>query len=255
MPSAPPPGGGRPLVIALHGRYQTMAGIAKYSGLDGVGAKYDFTVAYPSAVGGGWNAGTCCATGAERQTADVAFIDDVIADVGSRSPTNLSRVYVVGFSNGGMMAYRYGCERSSTVAGIGVVAGAMVADASFAQPSAPQCKPTAPTALFHAHGEKDTVVRISGGYHEGLHSNTTSQTTSTSLYRSAAGCTSSTLSRQSQYSVRTHTGCRTSGPRGVMSVRIKDLGHTWTRSGFGYDTTEAMWNFLKVQHKSQPSGQ
>ncbi len=44
------------------------------------------------------------------------------------------RIYVVGFSNGALLAYRWGAARSQSVAGIVAVAGAIGGKASFLLP-------------------------------------------------------------------------------------------------------------------------
>lgn len=245
--------GARPLVVALHGRYQTRAKIAAYTGFAGVADRRGFVVAFPGAVGGGWNAGTCCSTGAARQIDDVGFLDDVIRDVAGRTSVDLRRVYVVGFSNGGMLAYRYGCQRSGRVAGVAVVAGAMTADASFARPAPPACRPTEPVALLHVHGTADALLPA-GGVQRGLGTDATSAATSVAAFVSAAGCTRSSLQRVGHAEKRTYGGCRTTDGRGVRYVSIRGLGHQWTRTGRGYDTTTGIVDALFASSSPRAAG-
>ena len=245
--------GPRPLVVALHGRFQTRSKIAAYTGFAGVADARGFVVAFPGAVGGGWNAGTCCSTGSARQIDDVGFLDDLISDVAGRTSVDLRRVYVVGFSNGGMLAYRYGCQRSGRVAGVAVVAGAMTADASFARPAPPACRPSGPVALLHVHGTADPLS-AAGGYQRSLGTTTTSAATSVAAYVRAAGCTGSVLQRVGQASKRVHGGCRTSSGRGVTYVSIRGLGHQWTRTGTGYDTTRGIVGALFANSSPVPAG-
>ena len=60
-------------------------------------------VAYPEGVRDSFDAGLCCGPAVRYGVDDVAFLARVVADLRSRGA---SRVSVVGFSNGGMMAYR-----------------------------------------------------------------------------------------------------------------------------------------------------
>ena len=58
---------------------------------------------YPVAIGESWNADGCCGTAASENVNDVAFVQTLVArvDPGSRRP-----IYLVGYSNGGRLAYR-----------------------------------------------------------------------------------------------------------------------------------------------------
>ncbi len=65
-----------------------------------------------------------------------------------------ARVFAVGVSAGGMMAYRLGCELSGRVTGVGAVAGAMILD---------DCRPTRPLSVIEIHGTADQLVPYEGG--------------------------------------------------------------------------------------------
>ena len=243
-----------PLLLALHGRFQTATSARSITGFEAVADERGFVVAFPAALGGGWNAGTCCSTGSDENVPDLAFLDDVISDVAARTPVDLRRVYVVGLSNGGMMSYRYGCERAGRIAGVGVVAGAMVADESFAQPAPPDCRPESAVALLHVHGTADTTVNPAGGYQDGLASDTTAMSDSVASYASAAGCQRANGTQIGALTRLAYGGCATSAGKGVESVSIEGFGHGWTREGFGYDTTVEIWDFLDRQVSPHDAG-
>ena len=155
--------GPRPLLVVLHGRYQTPQSAMTQTGLGPLARRRGFVVAFPSAVGGGWNAGTCCSDGASGRIPDVDFLDRVIADVAERTPVDRRRIFLTGFSNGGMMAYRFACERASSVTAIAVVAGGQTATPDHADALPQQCRPAHPVALLHVHGALDRVVPYAGG--------------------------------------------------------------------------------------------
>ena len=67
-----------------------------------------------------WNAGASCCGGAT--TDDVTYLRRVVAAVAARVPVDRHRVYVVGLSNGGMMATRAVCDAPQDFAAAGTVA-------------------------------------------------------------------------------------------------------------------------------------
>jgi len=157
-----------PLLFVLHGFGGTAAMMSESSEIDQTFAdRYDLhpVVVYPNGTGAedglpqSWNAGGCCPFSTFDLVDDVAFFDQLIDDLMARYDIDTERVWVVGHSNGGMMAYRLACELSSRVTAIGVAAGALMIDS---------CSPTRPVAALHVHGELDTVVPITGGEIAGI---------------------------------------------------------------------------------------
>lgn len=64
------------------------------------------------------------------------------------------RIYVTGFSNGGMLAYRIACELGGSVAAIGVQSATLEYS---------PCQPAAPVSVLHIHGDADANVPLGGG--------------------------------------------------------------------------------------------
>ena len=100
-----------------------------------------------------FNAGLCCGEAVVHEVDDVAFLEDVVADLRRRGA---GRISVVGFSNGGMMAYTLAC-RTDVFAAVAPVAATMLAD----------CADPSPVSVFHLHGSADTSVRLDGEPGEG----------------------------------------------------------------------------------------
>lgn len=143
----------RPLVVMLHGLNQTAAQAEQETALDAFSDIQGFTVAYPQALPGktgipAWNAGGCC----DNQTAnDLQFIKDVVTATEHLTPIDPKRVYVWGFSNGGMMALREICQTN------GVFAAA-------ASQSGPYLGSTCNRPIWrHLHGDPDLIVPPHGG--------------------------------------------------------------------------------------------
>ena len=150
------------LVVLLHGAVGSGDEMAHLTGFDAQADRLGWIAAYPDAHNpgpdGGWDAHACCA---QPGVDDVTFIRDVIDTVTTNHAIDRLRVYIAGFSRGGMMAYRLGCELADRVAAIAVVAGNM--SDRHGSIDALRCRPVAPVSLFAIHGTDDRNVPISGG--------------------------------------------------------------------------------------------
>jgi polyhydroxybutyrate depolymerase len=150
-----------PVLVALHGFGGSGADLAQYFGLSQVAAKHAMLLVLvdgtPNPDGPRfWNAGTACCDLYAQGPDDVAYLDAVLDDVARRFAVDAKRVYLVGHSNGGFMAYRYACERAERVAAIVSLAG--TGDGNVAQ-----CHLAEPVAVLHIHGDADQIVPFAGG--------------------------------------------------------------------------------------------
>ncbi|MGB0653075.1 MAG: alpha/beta hydrolase family esterase [Thermoplasmatota archaeon] len=157
-----------PLVIVLHGGGGDGRLVAEQTGFSAVADREGFAVAYPNAhvVPGSsnhfWNAGFCCDAALEGPD-DVLFLRAVIDDVATRIDIDLERVYLVGFSNGGMMVHWAAASRPSLFDGIAVVSGAYAAAPT---PGAQEIVPPSPSRgmpTLLVHGLKDGIIPADGG--------------------------------------------------------------------------------------------
>ena len=150
------------LVILLHGSVGSGEEMARLTNFDAQADRVGWIAAYPDAhnpgPNGGWDAYACCA---QPGVDDIEFIRQVIDATTRSDAVDPSRVYIAGFSRGGMMAYRLGCELAYRVAAIAAVAGNM----SDRQGSieAVRCRPAALVSLLAIHGTDDRNVPIDGG--------------------------------------------------------------------------------------------
>jgi pimeloyl-ACP methyl ester carboxylesterase len=117
-------------MIALHGRTWTASSFRELSQLDQVADSKNFIIAYPDGEGTMWNAGNCCST---IGTDDVTLISGMIDSITSKYNIDKTRVWVLGWSNGAMMAYRAACEISEKVTAIAVGAGTFAANCVLAR--------------------------------------------------------------------------------------------------------------------------
>jgi polyhydroxybutyrate depolymerase len=150
----------RPLVVVLHGAAGDAMENRAWVGLDELADREGFLAVYPDGTGPFrgrvhmWNAGTCCGSAQWEAVDDVGFLLAVLDDVERRTAVDPTRVYVAGFSNGAMMAYRLAAEASDRIAAIAAVAGARPAELGTAVRAMP---------VMHVHSLDDRIVPFAGG--------------------------------------------------------------------------------------------
>jgi polyhydroxybutyrate depolymerase len=150
--------GPAPLVVVLHGGGGNGAQVEQQTGFTATAGREGFVVAYPDGSGRTrlltWNAGTCCGYARDRRVDDVSFIRAMLDALAVEFRVDPARVYVTGFSNGAMMAYRLGCELTDRIAAIAPVSGALNTE---------PCTPSRPLSVLHLHGGADQHVPVAGG--------------------------------------------------------------------------------------------
>jgi polyhydroxybutyrate depolymerase len=104
-----------------------------------------------------WNAGRTCCNFDEIEVDHVAALARWIGEATAHRRVDPARVYLVGFSNGGFMAYRAACELGRSLAGIFSIAGAGLSDTST-------CRPDKALSVVQIHGDRDAIVKFDGGH-------------------------------------------------------------------------------------------
>jgi polyhydroxybutyrate depolymerase len=225
-----------PLLLALHGYFDDASGMELTTSLDDKAATGGFVVVYPEGIDQSWNAGTCCGDAQSRNIDDVSFIRQLIDRLVHDGYIDPKRVFVTGVSNGGMMAYRLGCELSDRIAAVASVSGALVMGA---------CNPMRPISVLEMHGTEDSVVPFNGGVAVG----TTPVPPMTSImaaWASIDGCATGPTVTQSGITKTTEwTSCR--GGAVVVLDAVIGAGHGW----FGQvgvlgepSATKVVWDFF-----------
>lgn len=125
------PGGPRPLVVALHGGVSSGEEMEAVTGFSRIADREGFVVAYPDAIGvpligvlRAWNDGVCCGQAHTLGISDVDFVTRLLDVLRTRFPIDGRRIYLVGYSNGGALAYRLADEAWRTIAAVGIYASA-----------------------------------------------------------------------------------------------------------------------------------
>ena len=262
VPSGYDPARPAPVVVTMHGYVlnpDTQAAISGWHDLadrEGFIAVYVQGTSYPRR----WNAGDTWGAG---QVDDVQFFRDLIDDLSTFAAVDRSRVYANGFSNGGGMSVRIGCDAADVVAAIGSVAGAIV--------DMEDCNLSRPIPAMAFHGTADWIVPYEGGLMQVLPLRYAADLVNAPSYFVGAeewvatlaglnGCdpTAELFPPQGDVLGRRYTGCDQDAD--VILYTIEDGGHQWPGGGTIYgagkntrhiDATEEMWRFFQRYRMEQ----
>ena len=140
-----------PLVVVMHGATGSIETVLNDTGFAQAAVENNLALVAPQGYEGGWNAGVCCLAPVADDIDDIDFLSTVIDEVKDEVP--ISDVYMVGHSNGGMMAFRYACEKPEGIAAFGSMAGTNAAGCSVPEP----------ITMLHIHSIDDGIVPFEGG--------------------------------------------------------------------------------------------
>jgi polyhydroxybutyrate depolymerase len=199
-----------PLLIVLHGRFTTPQEEAQRDGLLPLASQGDASLVYPAGIGNSWNAGGCCGLAARQHVDDIGFLKALVAhlDPGERRPA-----YLVGFSNGGRLAYTVACEDPGLVDGYAVVDAVSVR----------ACPASHPVSLVQVDGTADPLVAYQTG-DRGVER--IPATTQVAEMRALDGCpVRAVTTRRGRLELATWDGCR--GGTRLQFATYRDEPHEW----------------------------
>jgi polyhydroxybutyrate depolymerase len=258
-----------PVVLALHGAFSTARDLERYSGLSRLADRHGFLVVYPQGIGLGdlfrhWNSGHCCGKARKLDLDDVGFALSAVDDVARRNPVDRSRVYVMGHSNGGMLAYRIAAERSDVVAAVAVVSATIGGTPSADEPEWTIPRPAHPVPVLAVHGRADENVPHDGGRGSGSHgtSTTISVARSINLWVEADACDPRPqveMTHDGRVERQTWFGC--GDDTEVVLYSLEGWGHEWPGGPVtekltegdplrDFDAAEIIWEFFKGRQRA-----
>jgi len=253
-----------PLVVVIHGAFDTAAGMEIYSGFSKLSDRENFLVLYPNGMGlfgylQHWNAGHCCGKAAKDKIDDVGFIEAAIEDVCSRLRVDRQRVFILGFSNGGMMAYRFAAEKTKLLAGAAFLAASIGGRPSESDPEWRIPNPEGPLPVMVMHGMADQDVPFEGGSSKRRGGPRTywSVMKSVEFWLEHDECEKKPVKRhlcEGRVDVTSWQDC--AGHTAVSLYLIKDWAHDWPGRYFTgklpqndplrqFDAAEIVWAFFK----------
>jgi polyhydroxybutyrate depolymerase len=212
-----PAGDQAALVVVLHQEGGTPAGVASETALQDL-RRRGAALAYPAGVDRSWDAGACCGTSSEQGIDDVAFLDAVLEDVPSQAPVDADRAALVGYSSGGMLTYRYVCQRPGRLAAAVVVSGSLESDCdeSISTPD-----------VLALHGKLDGTIGLDQArFIAALGLAPRAAVSSLGILTRSAGCDDvPATTAQDDAEVREWSGCRGGGR--VQAQLVPGAGHGW----------------------------
>lgn len=156
VPSSYSAGQPVPLLLAFHPHNGFGWLMQEMTGLNALAERKGFIVAYPDGMGRGWADGSGRSEADQTGVDDVAFTRALIDSLAAQYTIDLSRVYAAGFSNGGFMALRLGCQLSDRIAAVAAVS------ATMAESVQQTCNPVRPVPVLMMHGTADEDLPLDG---------------------------------------------------------------------------------------------
>ena len=101
-----------------------------------------------------WNATDACCNLFAAPVDDVGYLEALIAAIDAE--IGVSEVHLLGYSNGGFMAYRMACDRPQLLSSVVSMAGATWKEAAA-------CDPVEPVRVLEVHGTEDSQIAYGGG--------------------------------------------------------------------------------------------
>ena len=261
--SAPASRGPRPTVLVLHGTWQSGQIMMQTAGLEPLVDREELVAVYPNGIAMQWNDGRAAAAMWGPRD-DVEFLRTLVAHLVRTGISDPHRVYVIGFSNGGMMALRMMCEATEVFAAVAAIG------ASLPEEVAPGCKPRGPTPTLLINGTADPFVPFEGGQVV-LRGGVVLSTDETIRFlrkvnRCADGAQLTELPNidpngSSSVIITSWTNCSSGAP--VVLYRIEGGGHripnpdagifafdfVLGKINYDFDAAEAIWSFFKSRKR------
>ncbi|BEV15952.1 prolyl oligopeptidase family serine peptidase [Herbaspirillum sp. DW155] len=221
----------QPLIIALHASGSSGSLMARATGLTEIAEAAGYMIVYPNGTGLAidartWNSGGCCGYAQMHKVDDVAFLRALIDKLVKDGLADPKRVYLVGVSNGGMMAYRMAAEAPELFRAVAVVSAVL---------DVPPETVKAPMPLLHIHGSDDPFIPFLGG----IGKQEVSQVPRLSVARSieafikADGANPRPAvndipdTANDGTTIRQYTYASKTDPQAVVLYEVKGGGHAW----------------------------
>jgi polyhydroxybutyrate depolymerase len=235
VPTTATPGARLPLVVVLAGRGEGSWTAVRTTGFLPQARLGHAVLVYPDGIGRSWNAGKgCCGPAAKQHVDDVAFVAAVVSRAVAELPVDPDQVFLVGYSNGGKLAYAVACDDPTRYAGV----------ATYGAVPLTPCPTAQPVPVLLAAGVQDAVLPFTGA--RTAHPPTMAVRTAAAGFAARDRCPGpTTTTRTAAATISTWTGCA----KGVQLVVYPFAGHGWPPTLAGL-----MWGFLTGPATRSPVG-
>lgn len=144
-----------PTVVVLHGALVSAESTVSWYGFGSAAKRRGFAAVFPRGADLLWNDGRNAAWASAAD--DVGFLRRLVHRLVAGGIADPERLYLVGVSNGGMMALRMLCETPEPFAGAGIVIASMPSEVGA------RCRLRRPIPIVMFNGTADTLIPYGGG--------------------------------------------------------------------------------------------
>lgn len=220
-----------PLVFVMHGFTQSASAIMSVTGFNDLAEQEGFLVAYPNGVNNGWNTNSPFPGGSSAD--DVGYIGALRDTLVDQFSIDTTRIYACGFSAGGYMSHKLGCESPKCFAAIASVSGTINTGAVAA------CDPQHTPGVLQIHGTSDLIVNYNGSIFSGLGVQEVLD-----LWTANLACVTPAVITPINGTVEQQVYAPCNGNAAVVHYKISGGGHTWP-TGSDLNATEVIWDYFQ----------
>ena len=225
-----------PIVMNFHGFSQSVSDYIIEADMRSLAESDTFILIYPQgSYLNGYSQWNACPIGGDNKSDvdDFGFVEDLIEEISSQYNVDMDRIYAVGYSNGGMLAYGLANYKSDLIAAVASVSGAML-----------DCigNTSHPMPVLHLHGTDDYVLPYNGD--KGFNS---VQNTLDHWIDFNNTTTNPIISTEDSGGMVIEHYVYDQGDNSVSVEHYKYIGgkHVWDIGTFqGQNTSELVWNFV-----------
>ena len=223
-----------PLVISMHGRFQSLLSHITYSQMSNFANPQNIAVVYPQGINdaGGltWNVGVWWDA---SEYDDSGYLNALIDSVISNFEIDTNRIYACGMSTGGFMAYELACELSERIVAFGSVAG------NFMMNAGQECTGDREIPIMHIHGTSDSIVNY---YAPTIDSSMTA--TEAMDWWSIENDLTEQLVEELNDSVNIFINSSLTSNTKFVHYQVQDGGHRWFNYDWGFHASEELLDFF-----------
>ena len=218
-----------PLVIACHGANQDAAFLQDAAKFESVADTAKFVVVYANGVNKYWDI---------NGNSDLEFMQAIIDAMHSRYNIDLNRVYLTGFSMGGMFTYYAASKMADKIAAFAPVSGYLM--------GGPNATSSRPVPILHTHGTTDDVC---------VYSNVQQHIDAWVRFN---GCNTTPETIKPYPKSKPNSPAKLERYKGgrngveVALLTLADKRHWWSMDNAQALTSEEVWNFCKRYSLDMP---
>ena len=209
-------GTGRPLLISCHGMNQDAGYQKDMLKIEAIADTAKFVTVFPNGIDRGWD------IGGDR---DLRFMQALIDEMVAKYDIDRNRVYISGFSMGGMFTYHAMNRMADTFAAFAPISGYPMGGGNYTS--------SRPVPIIHTHGTTDDVVNFGG----------VSGTMAGWVNRNGCPTKATVVKPYRANHITKHTWGPGENGVEVVLLELANKGH-WISNDIVF-TGEEIWNFCK----------